>query len=298
MGALHALDLRTNQLTSFNPNGMGALQALYLGQNKLTSLPASIANLSNLYYLNTTVNLISSLPEEITTIDHLTTFFTQYNCLTPTSLSANTLSWLDDYATIDLAGKDWTDRNPGCSTIPNTMYFYGTYPDYADWSQQANWYQDELHMMPITVKSRPDGSDNVIILTDVSANSEALASVKTLEVRDDSIISQPITNTAGQIAPLTTALAGSENDITWTALDPDVTITYAEPVEEATTTVTVSGKDITITPGTKARMTISGTLNNVWVQQTLTYSGQSNNKPQYESLYWDPYSYRYKVPLQ
>lgn len=76
------------------------------------------------------------------------------------------------------------------------MYFFGTSPNPTDWNQQTNWYTDVLHKTPITLKSRPDGADNAIILTDVSRNTGLPAVVKTLQVRD-STISIPISNTVG-----------------------------------------------------------------------------------------------------
>lgn len=59
-----------------------------------------------------------------------------------------------------------------------------------------------------------------------------------------------------------------------------MTITYAAPAAQATTTVTVSGNDITVTPGTKAKMQI----NNVQVvHSVLGYAGQVNGYPMYSS---------------
>lgn len=203
------------------------------------------AGLSNLTTLILDDNLVSSLSDEILDISLSQGQF-HTNCLVRSSLSPALVAWLDTYAS-----DDWEVRSASCAAAPSTMYFFGTFPDSTDWDQQANWYTDALHTTPSTLKSRPDAADNVIILTDVFENTGIAATVKTLEVRDDAVISIPITNNAS-LSSLTTALAGDNNDITWTALDPAVTITYAEPVEQVTTTVTVSGKDITVTPGSKA----------------------------------------------
>lgn len=193
MGTLETIDLTMNKLTSFIPTGMTSLQNLYLDNNQLTSLPASIVNLSNLSWLNVSANLISSLPAEITTIDYLTDFYTQSNCLTGDSLSTSVSSWLNENAS-----DDWTDRNPACPALPNTMYFCGelVLGGTSNWDTSINWKSDVSCKTPAP-KNRPDASDNVIILTDVSENSGAPASVKTLEVRDDAIISRPITNGEG-----------------------------------------------------------------------------------------------------
>lgn len=63
-----------------------------------------------------------------------------------------------------------------------------------------------------------------------------------------------------------------------------MTITYADPAEQPTTTVTISGKNITVTPGTKARMIVTGTLS-VWdtpyTFPAISYNGISNGKPAY-----------------
>ena len=99
---------------------------------------------------------------------------------------------------------------------------------------------------------------------------------------------------------MTTALAGNNNDIMWIASDPAVTITYVQPEEQAATTVTVVGKNITVTPGTKARMTVSGTLssngsNPSWIETTLIYD-QNGNMPVYGGgqLNYDGSAYRWK----
>lgn len=92
--------------------------------------------------------------------------------------------------------EDWKIQNTSCPFTSQTMYFFGTSPNPTDWNQQTNWYTDVLHKTPITLKSRPDGADNAIILTDVSRNTGLPAVVKTLQVRD-STISIPISNTVG-----------------------------------------------------------------------------------------------------
>jgi len=80
---------------------------------------------------------------------------------------------------------------------------------------------------------------------------------------------------------LTTALAGNNNDIKWTAVNPssdgtDLTITYADPASQTTTAVSVSGKDITITPGTNIAPIVLNTTSNFqfWSAMFGSYSQQ------------------------
>ena len=113
---------------------------------------------------------------------------------------------------------------------------------------------------------------NVSQNTTYNLNTPVQAIIKTLQVTGNATISIPIINGGGYT--VTTALAGNNNDIMWIASDPAVTITYVQPEEQAATTVTVVGKNITVTPGTKARMTVSGTLssngsNPSWIETTL-----------------------------
>lgn len=138
------------------------------------------------------------------------------------------------------------------------MWFFGTD---GNWNNQSNWYYDAGLETGISPKLRPDAADNVIVLSNVifnTGNGARPATVKTLQVLGDANIAIPIRNGGGYT--YTTSLAGDNNDITWTSSDPAVTITYATPVAQATTTVEVNGKNIIITPGTKARMQITGTL--------------------------------------
>lgn len=132
------------------------------------------------------------------------------------------------------------------------MYFCGNYiTDPTNWYQPDNWSGD-VTCQSSAPKLRPDPSDNVIVLANVAKNEVSPstpapgATVKTLQVLQDSVISIPIRNGGGYT--YTTSLAGDNNDITWTSSDPAVTITYAAPAAQAEATVVVNGKNITITP--------------------------------------------------
>ena len=66
-------------------------------------------------------------------------------------------------------------------------------------------------------------------------------------------------------ASVTINPTGADNSVTYTAdaagaAGNDITITYATPAAQSTTTVGVVGDAITVTPGTKARMLVTGTL--------------------------------------
>jgi hypothetical protein len=62
----------------------------------------------------------------------------------------------------------------------------------------------------------------------------------------------------GAVATLTTALAGTNNDLVYTerGAGTKVSITYPTPAAQATTGVSVAGSAITVAPGTKARMLV------------------------------------------
>jgi hypothetical protein len=66
-------------------------------------------------------------------------------------------------------------------------------------------------------------------------------------------------------ATLTIDPTGADNSVIYTADTPGtggnaITVAYATPAVQATTTVAVSTNAITVTPGTKARMVVTGTL--------------------------------------
>ncbi len=96
----------------------------------------------------------------------------------------------------------------------------------------------------------------------------------------------------GAISSVTINPTGADNSVTYTSIDygrNDITVTYATPAAQATTTVGVVGAAITVTPGTKARMIVTGTLTSdgstpVVFSNPLPYTEISNGKPVYEIL--------------
>jgi Leucine-rich repeat (LRR) protein len=236
--ALKTLDLTNNQLSALSGTGLNGLTVLKISNNKLASLAPNITGLT-------------SIPANTAELGN--------NCLVAGSLSSSLITWLDAKS---VASPLWSVQNstycPAAST-PQTMWFFGTD---GNWNNTSNWYSNVGLTTGISPKIRPDASNNVIILSNVSQNSTynlnppVQAIVKTLQVTGNTIISIPIRNGGGYT--YTTNLPGDYNDITWTSSDPAVTITYATPVEQAQTTVEVNGKNIVITPGTKARMDSSG----------------------------------------
>lgn len=70
---------------------------------------------------------------------------------------------------------------------------------------------------------------------------------------------------------------GADNSVTWTAASVglagnDISVTYVTPAESAETLVSAVGNDVTVTPGTKARMVVTGTLSPD-ATGTLVYAG-------------------------
>ncbi len=108
-------------------------------------------------------------------------------------MSTTMVNWLDT-----VTAGDWTVRNPSCPASPSTMYFCGNYiTDPTNWYQPDNWSGDLL-CQSSAPKLRPDSNDNVIILANVAKNEVSpttpapRATVKTLQVLEDSIVSIPI----------------------------------------------------------------------------------------------------------
>jgi hypothetical protein len=137
-------------------------------------------------------NLISSFHSSLTTLTELTgedpVAFSN-NCLARESLSPTIISWLDTYST-----ESWEVRNASCPATQNTMYFCGTYlADPTNWNEPNNWKSDVL-CLDDALKDRPDSSDDVIVLSDISSNTGISATVGSLQVRGDAIIHIPIIN--------------------------------------------------------------------------------------------------------
>jgi hypothetical protein len=95
--------------------------------------------------------------------------------------------------------------------------------------------------------------------------------------------------------------AGDDNSVLYTAKASGsagelVSVAYDTPATQATTDVDVTGDAITVTPGTKARMVVTGTLTmdgNPVIFPTLLYSGVTNGHAAYSddgnssgSSYW------------
>lgn len=95
----------------------------------------------------------------------------------------------------------------------------------------------------------------------------------------------PVNETA---ATVTINPTGADNSVLYTAVaglgadGNDITITYATPAAAATTAVAVAGDAITVTPGTKARMVISGTLSPDATGE-LPYTGLQGSYPIYST---------------
>jgi len=91
---------------------------------------------------------------------------------------------------------------------------------------------------------------------------------------------------ASVTASLTTNLAGANNDLTFEAVEAgyagnSISVAYSTAVAPvAATTVTVSGKAITVTRAAKARMVVTGTLSPD-VAGTYLYMGDTEGKPLY-----------------
>jgi hypothetical protein len=100
----------------------------------------------------------------------------------------------------------------------------------------------------------------------------------------------PVNETA---ATATINPSGADNSVLYTAVagqgadGNDITLTYATPAAVATTAVGVVTDAITVTPGTKARMVIAGTLTSDGstpvVFPVLLYAGLVGGRPAYES---------------
>ena len=79
---------------------------------------------------------------------------------------------------------------------------------------------------------------------------------------------------------------GDDNNVLFTAVAPGaggnlISVRYAEPLSgQDTTTIAVAGSAITVTPGTKARMIVSGALT-AGVNGEYFYAGIINGKPHY-----------------
>ena len=94
-------------------------------------------------------------------------------------------------------------------------------------------------------------------------------------------------------ASLTINADGDNNTILYTANIPgtggnDISITYASSVQQATTTVGVVSNAITVTPGTKARMVITGVTTSLppgkgSINGTLLYAGIYSGSPHWSS---------------
>jgi hypothetical protein len=91
---------------------------------------------------------------------------------------------------------------------------------------------------------------------------------------------------------------GDDNSVLYTAKASGsagelVSVAYDTPATQATTTVAVTGEAITVTPGTKARMVIGGTLTSdgstPFVFGDLLYAGTLNGKAKYSIDPSDPF---------
>lgn len=105
----------------------------------------------------------------------------------------------------------------------------------------------------------------------------------------------PITRTAAQGPPDNHATLlvnpdGADNSVLFTATaigfnGETVTVEYLEPEEQAATEASTTDEAIIVTPGTKARMIITGALTSdgstPWGPRTHQYSGTLNGKPKY-----------------
>lgn len=88
--------------------------------------------------------------------------------------------------------------------------------------------------------------------------------------------------------------AGADNSVLYTAKAAGaagelISIEYAAPATQATTTVAVVGNAITVTPGTKARMVVTGTLTRdgstpVVTGEMLNYDHTNDGKPVYNDF--------------
>lgn len=90
--------------------------------------------------------------------------------------------------------------------------------------------------------------------------------------RDEDVTPTPLPTPVGTTAPVNGVTAavtldptGADNSITFTAVTSgadanDITVAIATPAVQATTDVAVVAEAITVTPGTKARMIVTGTL--------------------------------------
>ena len=94
------------------------------------------------------------------------------------------------------------------------------------------------------------------------------------------------------VATLTVSPAGVDSSVTYTAVAAGtagnaITVGYTAPAAQATTDVAVAGNAISITPGTKARMVVTGTfvdnLGNGVTFPPLPYVGLSLGYPKYFS---------------
>jgi|GEM_PF-6659645 len=96
----------------------------------------------------------------------------------------------------------------------------------------------------------------------------------------------------GSFATVTINPAGGDNSVIYTAnavgtAGNDITVGYATPAVQATTTVQVAGNAITVTPGTKAQMIVTGTLTSNGSTPVVfgkaLYAGLSSSKASYKS---------------
>ena len=86
-----------------------------------------------------------------------------------------------------------------------------------------------------------------------------------------------------QFATLTTSLAGANNDLVFTAKEAgavgeEISIEYAAAAARATITVDVSGRAITVTPGTDGMVEVDG-AGSTEVNGLYLYAGHVNGKP-------------------
>ena len=88
--------------------------------------------------------------------------------------------------------------------------------------------------------------------------------------------------------------AGADNSVLYTANTAGtggnaISVAYAAPVAQATTTVAVVSNAITVTPGTKARMTVTGAT--TFPNPTMLYGGTINSQP-----FWSAGGWTYNGP--
>lgn len=137
--------MQDNKLTTFNATGLTGIGGISISNNLITSFHPSLVNLNGL-----------------TTAED--SYFSN-NCLDRSSLPENIETWLDNYA-LD----NWETRALACPALPATMYFCGkSLTDPENWNEPTNWAGDAT-CSSSAAKQRPDATDNVIVMSNVTTN--------------------------------------------------------------------------------------------------------------------------------